>query len=154
MRGFGFGPGSYMTSGGSSGTGSKLVEPGEQGSGTGNQGYVDIAPPPPPPPQVSTGEDWANPYTNSPPLVAVPATEPSSFDWMGAGHRFTTGLVNIFGQAVNPQGQVMQRPPPQQGGMPLIGWVVIGVAGVVVLGVAARSLRSRSYAGYRRRSRR
>jgi hypothetical protein len=135
--------------------GVSIVEEGEQGAGYGQQGYVDVAMPPPPPPQVSTGEDWSNPYTARPPLVSVPASEPSSFDWMGMGQKFTTGLFNIFGQAVNPQGDVIQqRQPPPQRGMPLWGWVAIGVGGVVVLGVVARSLRSRSYAGYGRRHRR
>lgn len=131
-------------------------------SGTGNQGYVDVAPPPPPPPQVSTSSDWSNPYgagggqvaVSAPPLVSVPASSSSSFDWLGAGQKVVTGLVDIFGRPVTPTGQVVQQQQP--GGIPLAAWVAIGVAGVVVLGVAARALRSRrpSYAGHKRRKHR
>lgn len=146
MRGFGFGPGSWLSAGSSG----KLMDEGGQGSGSagiGSQGYTDIASPPPPPPQVSQGDDWANPYAHAPPLVAAqPASQ--QFDWMGMGQRLTGGLVDIFGRPQQPL-----PVPQQQPGMPLWGWVAIGVGGVVVLGIAARSMRKTSYAG-RRRSRR
>jgi hypothetical protein len=123
--------------------------------GAGDQGYQDIPSPPPPPPQISTASDWSNPYVGQPPLVAVPASsEPSMWDtWFKRGSQVTTGLVNIFGQAVAPSGQPVYQPPPATG-IPLLGWVAIGVGGVVVLGIAARALRpARKYAGYKRRKR-
>lgn len=126
--------------------------------------YIDIAPPPPPP--VGTGgsagyaEDWANPYVNRPPMVAVDDTRTSDFSWnklFDTARTGMTSLVNIFGQPVTPSGQVLAPPPAP--GIGLAGWVAIGVAGVVVLGVGARLLanragstgRRRRYAGYRRR---
>ncbi len=117
----------------------------------GDQGYQDIANPPPPPlPQVSTADDWSNPYANAPPLVtAVPANEPSNWDtWFGRGKQVVTGLVDIFGRQVTPTGQPIQ---PQPQGMPLWGWALVGVGGVVLLGVTARALRRPALAGYRRR---
>lgn len=122
---------------------------------------VDVAPPPPPPPQVSSSSDWSNPYgtgggqvgVSAPPLVAVSAAQPASTwdTWFGRGQQVASGLVDIFGRAVTPTGAPLQQP---QHGLPLWGIVALGVGGIVVLGIAARSLRSRSYAGYKRKHRR
>jgi hypothetical protein len=123
-------------------------------------GYVDIAPPPPPPPQVSYAEDWSNPYVNMPPLVAVSASqpEPSWMDWFKRGQQVTqpalTGLIDIFGRPAGGRAPPPPGIPRREAGMPLAGWVAIGVAGVVVLAVAANSLKRRSVAGYRRKARR
>lgn len=140
---FGFGPGSWLSSQSTSDSaqgGYKLTE------------SDDIAVPPPPPTgQAGNASEWANPYTSSPPLVAVPVDSGPSWDtWFQRGKQITTGLVDIYGRAVNPQGTPIAQPLPSSG-LPLWGIVALGVGGVVVLGLAARSMRSRSYAGYRRR---
>lgn len=120
--------------------------------------YVDIPPPPPPPVGVGanagSASDWANPYVSSPPMVSVADTNDSSFPWgklFDTARTAATGLVNIFGQPVTPQGQPVYTPPPPSPGLPLAAWVAIGVGGVLVLGVAARSLAARSSGGGRRR---
>lgn len=119
--------------------------------------YVDIPPPPPPPVGVGanagSASDWANPYASSPPMVAAADTNDSSFPWgklFDTARTAATGLVNIFGQPVTSQGQPVYTPPPSPG-LPLAAWVAIGVGGVLVLGVAARSLAARSSGGGRRR---
>lgn len=141
--------------------GISIVDEGEQGYRSPNDSAAgvntwpsDIAPPPPPPQgQAGNADSWSNPYASSPPLVSAQPIDDgkNSYDWVGQGSKLLTGLVNIFGQPVNQHGQPV--PVQQPHGMPLWGWVAIGVGGVVVLGVAARSLRSHSYAGYRRHRR-
>lgn len=113
-------------------------------------------------PQQESGQSYT-PYAQSPSTSssdislnsggnAGAATSPS--EWFGMGKDLVGTFFNIFGQPVG------QRPPPvpvQQPGMPLWGWAIVGVGGIVVLGVLARSMRSSpSVAGYRksRRSRR
>lgn len=148
--------------------GASIIEEGDQGyttAGSGSQGYTDVASPPPPPPQVGTASDWSNPWgasggqvsVSSPPLVSASASSPSGTStWdsvFGAGQKVLTGLVDIFGRPVTATGQPIVAQPQ---GMPLWGWVAIGVGGVVVLGIAARSLRSgrrMATAGYRRHRR-
>lgn len=111
---------------------------------------------------VADASEWSNAYSTSgsgsayspPPIVAVKTDGPTWDTWFSRGSQIATGLVDIFGRVVNPQtGQPVQQPPPSTG-MPLWGIVAIGVGGIVVLGIAARSLSRRSYAGYRRRHRR
>jgi hypothetical protein len=112
----------------------------------GEQGYEPVA---------SQPSEWAS-YPGSseptpPPMVsATPSSSSqSATDWWGMASSLGRGLVDIFGRPVQQQYQ----PPPPQPGIPLWGWVAIGVGGVVVLGVLARSMRRPATAGYRRHRR-
>lgn len=119
----------------------------------GDQGYSQAR---------SQPEEWSNPYAtptvSAPPLVAVqqPETSGQSWtDWLNRGKSTTqtvlTGVMDIFGRPVDRAGAPVVV---QQQGMPLWGIAALAIGGVVVLGAVASTLKSRSYAGYRRRSRR
>jgi hypothetical protein len=109
-----------------------------------------------PEPVVNTGQGYSVaqgvPGDYFSPPVQTTAGSPSGLsasDYLGLGKSIVSGVVDIFGRPVQPTVTAVQP------GLPLWGWVVIGVGGVVVLGVIARSMKkSRSTAGYRRRSRR
>lgn len=113
---------------------------------------------------VADANEWSNAFArsgdstvlSSPPMVAGDTGSGTSFfdTWFGRGKQVTSGLVDIFGRVINPATGQPAAPVAADSGMPLVAWVALGVAGVVVLGVAARSLRRSSVAGYRRRSRR
>lgn len=102
--------------------------------------------------------DWATytptPTTTSPPLVA--ATVPSTTSGSGASTAggaiasLLTGAAGIFGRAITPQPLVPVVQPT-----PLWVYALLGIGGVVVLGVVARSLRNkkRRVAGYGRHHR-
>ncbi len=65
-------------------------------------------------------------------------------------------VIDIFGRVLKGgQTQYTQpMPPPQQPGVPIWAWIIGGVGVVAVLGVVLSSGRSRSVAGYRRKSKR
>lgn len=107
--------------------------------------------------------DWASytpsPTTSSPPLVAASTDTNSSNSAGTAVASLATGLVNIFGKSLS-QANTVPLMPVQP--TPLWVFALLGVGGVVVLGVVARSLRKKKssrVSGYRkhrkhRRSRR
>lgn len=96
----------------------------------------------------STSSDYVSDNSGGNAGSAHPDSSPSARDWFSMGQQTVTGLLNIFGQPVRAPGQPMPVQQPQ--GMPLWGWAAIGIGGVVLLGVLARSMRG-SKVGYRRR---